>query len=104
LSLSILNKKASQEAFFIPCPKKRKREWESRTRESPKATAVSDEAGLALTEPRVDRLSLSILKEKSLARGFFYSLSKKRKREWESRTRESPKATAVSDTMPNTGC
>jgi hypothetical protein len=73
-------------------------------RESPKATAEGDEAGLALTEPRVDRLSLSIQKKKASQEAFFIPCAKKRKREWESRTRESPKATAVSDTMPNTGC
>jgi hypothetical protein len=77
LSLSIQNKKASQEAFFIPCPKKRKREWESRTRESLVATAVSDEAGLALTEPRVDRLSLSIQKKKASQEAFFILCPKK---------------------------
>ncbi len=40
-------------------------------RESPKATAEGDEAGLAPAEPRVDRLSLSIQNKKASQEAFF---------------------------------
>jgi hypothetical protein len=74
-------KKPRKRLFLYLVLKNEKRVWESRTRESPIATAEGDEAGLALTEPRVDRLSLSILNKKASQEAFSIPCPNKSKKE-----------------------